>query len=627
MAGRLVLALALLVDATHAFARTRTPRLDACSRARATRRSAADEPLDVWADAVSAFDGDDDEEAYYGLSPPRPDAPPWLHAAIVAAGGDAELALAPLTDREADVLLERYWMEPSTQLECSLRLDLSLARVAQLERAARRKLETTGEIRELESDDARRALAEGSLMLTLFEKRVGYFYFRDELRVDEETLSRVLAQHGPVLSQRRDTLQRKGEALRENLDLDDAALRRLVSSQPTILGLNADALAAKIAWLAARCGVPRRRLGDACVRCPQLLTASLRKTLEPNFRTYAHLDAALPAALLGTWPGALRATGLRGRLRALDALDAEGSGGALAARAANASLDAPKALALRVAEKAPRVLCLDAATLAARVNGLVASLGARAASDACYRHPELLLTSPDQLARLTDALGDELALSARAAAGLGTLVATKAAKVANSVADAKLRQRLAFLRDELGLGVDRAAAVVSKRPQCLGLSVPGTLRTTCRFLAARLLGAPPLNASAPPEALDDVFDTRTRANLASLVASYPTVLGLSVDANLAPKLDALAAAAADSPGVDDGAAAAAAAVIACPALLGYSLDSRLRPRLEEMRLRGLPFVHITNLAQVPERLFLAKLEGRVEKLEREAGEPLPLTTR
>ena len=275
VAGRLVLALALLVDSTHAFARTRTPRM------RATRRSAADEPLDVWADAVSAFDGDDDEEAYYGLSPPRPDAPPWLHAAIVAAGGDAELALAPLTDREADVLLERYWMEPSTQLECSLRLDLSLARVAQLERAARRKLETTGEIRELESDDARRALAEGSLMLTLFEKRVGYFYFRDELQVDEETLSRVLAQHGPVLSQRRDTLQRKGEALREALDLDDAALRRLVSSQPTILGLNADALAAKIAWLAARCGVPRRRLGDACVRCPQL--PACKSNLQPDF--------------------------------------------------------------------------------------------------------------------------------------------------------------------------------------------------------------------------------------------------------------------------------------------------------------------------------------------------------
>ncbi|KAH8044924.1 hypothetical protein JL721_12728 [Aureococcus anophagefferens] len=169
-------------------------------------------------------------------------------------------------------------MEPSTQLECSLRLDLSLARVAQLERAARRKLETTGEIRELESDDARRALAEGSLMLTLFEKRVGYFYFRDELQVDEETLSRVLAQHGPVLSQRRDTLQRKGEALREALDLD-AALRRLVSSQPTILGLNADALAAKIAWLAARCGV--RGGGSATRQVPQL--PARKSNLQPDF--------------------------------------------------------------------------------------------------------------------------------------------------------------------------------------------------------------------------------------------------------------------------------------------------------------------------------------------------------
>ncbi|KAH8075002.1 hypothetical protein JL721_986 [Aureococcus anophagefferens] len=170
-----------------------------------------------------------------------------------------------------------------------------------------------------------------------------------------------------------------------------------------------------------------------------------------------------------------------------------------------------------LAQLGPRRACSASAAAPPLVNGLVASLAAAA----CYRHPELLLTSPDQLARLTDALGDELALSARGAA-LGTLVATKAAKVANSVAVAKLRQRLAFLRDELRLGVDRAAAVVSKRPQCLGLS------------AGHAAGGVPLpggassrrRSASPPEALDDVFDTRTRANLASLVASYPTVLGL-----------------------------------------------------------------------------------------------------
>ena len=225
---------------------------------------------ELWADAVSAFDEEElegEEEAYYGLSPPRPDAPTWLHGAIVAAGYDVEMAMAPLTERETDVLLERYWLGgPSTQLECAMRLDMSLTRVAQLERAARRKLETTAEVERLEDDSARRALAEGSLMLTLFERQVGYFYFRDELRVDEATLSRLLAQHGPVLAQRRDTLKRKGERLRASLALDDDRLRTLVSRQPTILGLNADALDAKLAWLREALGVDEAALGDAVLR-------------------------------------------------------------------------------------------------------------------------------------------------------------------------------------------------------------------------------------------------------------------------------------------------------------------------------------------------------------------------
>ena len=47
--------------------------------------------------------------------------------------------------------------------------------------------------------------------------------------------------------------------------------------------------------------------------------------------------------------------------------------------------------------------------------------------------------------------------------------------------------------------------------------------------------------TAPPQRIDAVLDTKKRANLANLVASYPTVLGLSVASNLRPKLDALEA--------------------------------------------------------------------------------------
>ena len=50
-------------------------------------------------------------------------------------------------------------------------------------------------------------------MLGFFETQVGYFYFKDELGLGEETLARLLAQHGPVLSQRRSTLEAKGSAL------------------------------------------------------------------------------------------------------------------------------------------------------------------------------------------------------------------------------------------------------------------------------------------------------------------------------------------------------------------------------------------------------------------------------
>ena len=47
-----------------------------------------------------------------------------------------------------------------------------------------------------------------------------------------------------------------------------------------------------------------------------------------------------------------------------------------------------------------------------------------------------------------------------------------------------------------------------------------------------------------------------------------------------------------------------------------------------MRDHGLPFVHITNLAQVPEAKFLERLEAKLGKLGRNAtGDPTTLLAR
>ena len=74
------------------------------------------------------------------------------------------------------------------------------------------------------------------------------------------------------------------------------------------------------------------------------------------------------------------------------------------------------------------------------------------------------------------------------------------------------------------------------------------------------------------------------------------MLGLSVAANLAPKLALLEAYAPSR-------AAAVRAVATCPALLGYARETRLRPRLDRLKSDGLPFSAIASLATAPDAAF------------------------
>ena len=142
---------------------------------------------------------------------------------------------------------------------------VSLARVSVLEKDARLKLEAARDENDADADAAARLVAEGRLMLGVFERRVGYFYFRDELELDDATLDRLLATCGPVMSQTRATLARKGESLQKHLELDDRSLRKLVRVQPTLLGHDDAKLAEKIRWLQNALGLENPcDLGKAC---------------------------------------------------------------------------------------------------------------------------------------------------------------------------------------------------------------------------------------------------------------------------------------------------------------------------------------------------------------------------
>lgn len=571
---------------------------------------------DAWRDAVSAFDDDDEDFELFlddldgdleATPPPRDDAPRYLRDAGDLCGCDDALGI--LTARERDVLEARYWSEaPRTQLDAANELDVSLTRVNTLERSARKKLEAlvverralAGSAAEVADDDGlndgeQRALAEGRLMLGVMERRVGYFYFRDELGLDEATLGRLLAHHGAVLSQRRDTLAEKGASLRRHLHLDEGELRKLIRVQPTLLGHNATQLQRKIEWLRTACDCAHEReLGAACLKCPPLLATSARRVLAPAITQLRALDpsGALARRILEQHPNALRARDVGARLKAL--------ADAVAGDAQDAA---------RMAWKEPRALAIDARSLEARAAALRVALGEREAHVLIAKRPDVLLASHTKLSDVAAAFELSLGLNRANATRLAARVASTAPRVVASTASAKVHQRATFLAKELGLAPDRAAAVVSRRPQCLGLSVEKNLRPACAWLASELLGS-----LASVNSLQDI-DADTLTALRNLVDAYPTVLGLSVEKNLKPKLRALQAELRPSelrdrgkhPLARDG---AAAAVLQCPALLGYSLDGRLRPRLRAIRDAGLPLSDIATLAQCPEAQFAKRLAGR-----------------
>ena len=368
--------------------------------------------MDAWRDAVVAFDDDEDEDFELFLDdldgdleetpPPRDDAPRYLREAVEVCGADA--ALEGLTARERDVLEARYWSEaPRTQLDAANELDVSLTRVNNLERSARKKLERLLEERrsmaqtdaDVSDDDglsdaAQRALAEGRLMLGVMERRVGYFYFRDELGLDEATLGRLLAHHGAVLSQRRDTLAEKGASLRRHLNLDESELKKLIRVQPTLLGHNATQLRRKIEWLRTACDCAHEReLGQACLKCPPLLATSARRVLAPAITQLRALDpsGALARRILEQHPNALRARDVGARLKALaDAVDGDAQDAA------------------RMAWKEPRALAIDARSLDERAAALRQALGEREANALIGKRPDVLLASTSKLSDVAAAL-------------------------------------------------------------------------------------------------------------------------------------------------------------------------------------------------------------------------------
>ena len=600
-------------------------------RSKILRRS---EPFDVaeWSDAIPAFDDDEEEvvidsEDYDDLMSDEQlaELPGWLASALALHGNSTTRTLADLTEREAEAITERYLSDSKkTQLDVACTLDVSLARASQLETQARNKLtpvdESFGDLvviprRRVPSKqrlwyaagNRRKKInkvgayrdsgdhfpevsmtqleAQEALVMRYLVKDVGYFYFKDDLELDDDALATIVARHGRVLAQKRETLQAKGDALmrhlggRHNID----AFRQIIRQQPTLLGLATATIDEKMAFIKTNYDVDTpEKIVHCLLRAPGLLTSSIELTLEPALESLRDLvkDSTVIKKMMREAPQIARSPHIETNADLLTAWLYDG--------------DADSVLVDKILARVPGVLALKPETLDTRLDGLQDLFSRRRKMKkkdnktpraAVERWPRILLYRRTSILKMKALLVETL--------GKGTDIAAIAARCPSVFARSKpaISAVLAYLIRDVNLGSHRARKVVERRPQALTLNIETNLKPALAFLRDSLH-------------LDN-------AGLADLVFKYPEVLGLSIEKNLKPKLaflDDVANGCFPESG-HDALTAKRAAVLTHPPILGYSLERRLRPRINELRtVYDVPFDGITRFLPLSETSFRAKLE-------------------
>eukprot|EP00850_Spirogloea_muscicola_P009058 SM000050S16983 [mRNA] locus=s50:227324:229062:+ [translate_table: standard] len=171
-----------------------------------------------------------------------------------------------------------------------------------------------------------------------------------------------------------------------------------------------------------------------------------------------------------------------------------------------------------------------------------------------------------------------------------------------------MQRRIDYLQ-KAGLSLDRVAKLVKSHPQIMGLSIQSNIEPTFRFLEEeckvqrdkiqRILRWPALLTYSVDDNLRKKLEYFLsigfqREEFGSLVWQNPIALGVSLEANLKPKMTFLR----DVMGRD------AKEVMTCPLFLTYSLDRVIEPRWRRSVALG---VH------VPLQLLVRPSESAFEK--------------
>jgi len=183
-----------------------------------------------------------------------------------------------------------------------------------------------------------------------------------------------------------------------------------------------------------------------------------------------------------------------------------------------------------------------------------------------------------------------------------------------------IKHVIGYLRFELNLSATQVKRVIYQSPQVIGLNTDSTLKGKVGFLQESLgLSSSPL-----------------KRELQKVVSGMPTLLVLSSEKNLQPKisfllnamqkglklkrehdLDSFRSVLRNSDDADAARDLLRSAVLRSPTLLGYSLEKRIQPRMEAILDAGVDPTSITIGISMKEDKFLEWLDGRKRRVQRE----------
>ena len=405
-------------------------------------------------------------------------------------------------------------------------------------------------------------------ILASVESDLSYFYLRDELGISEDVMWKITNDAPSVLGLKANNVRNKVRVLQSLVGFSDAEIRQLITSQPTLLQLSVKKnLSPSILYWIRQLQMGKEELKTLILGCPALLKYA-RSNVHAKlmfFQTTMGYSLSECRKLLVKEPRLLTSSVKTGLIPRLQFLHKELVISLPDIR--TVVQKNPKILLMSVEQNlTPKCVFYFIMTL---------QMDTKDVGKLLKKYPQIL---DYNLEHHTLPIHHYFLSLDFSTYEFSRIIQKYPRLITYSLIH--IKRRIGYLRFELSLEANAIRRILYQCPQIVSLGQENIVQTVDFLLQAVAPGTSLVvdsNKDVAAATESDLVETDDRDALAIvqiLIAGLPTLLALSIEKNLTPKVEYLR----QILGQDE----LSSALLRLPALLGYSLEKRIQPRLKRM---------------------------------------------